>query len=257
VSTPPGNPLARFLGSSQDGEGLAYVRGIVVRRLYGKLPDPRDVDQRHVDELASDVAERAFQATSSPPDFDGIRRWLPQLVRSAHADRVRREERDRARIDRAADVFNWADRHAPATDWGAREHLLCKWLGFRLDNPVKRESFRMMFEANVEGRTLEELARKYHKTPNAIEARIRKLRRELGPKVAVMDRQNGNVVLRMRSGDASRRWSKAPRDAWRPVEPVPAARSRPAAVVVATQSASAMTERGSTCRRRHRRGKKA
>jgi DNA-directed RNA polymerase specialized sigma24 family protein len=222
VSAPPADPLARFLASTDDGEGQAYVRGIVVRRLHGKLPDPRDVDQQLVDELASDVAARAFEARSSPPDFDGIRRWLPRLVRSALADRVRREERERARIDRAADVFNWADRHAPGTDWGAREHLLCKWLERWLDNPVKRQTFRMMFQTNLEGHTLEELARMYLKTPNAIEMRIRKLRSELGPKVAVMDRQNaGTVVLRVRTRKASWRRSSAPRDAWRPIAPVP------------------------------------
>jgi DNA-directed RNA polymerase specialized sigma24 family protein len=222
VCAHPDDPLTRFMRSAQDDEGPAYVRGIVVHRVYGDNHDPRDVDQQYVDELASDVAARAFEARSSPPDFDGIRRWLPRLVKSALADRTRREERERARIDRAADAYDWADRNAPGTDWGAREHLLCKLLDLWLDNPVKRETFRMMFQTNLEGHTLAEVARMCLKTRKAIEMRTRKLRNELAPKVAVMDRQNrGTVVLRVRPSKLEWSWSSEAGGARRRDAPAP------------------------------------
>jgi hypothetical protein len=121
-----------------------------------------------------------------------------------------------------ADVFNWSDRHAPATDYGAREHLLCKLLERWLDNPVKRQTFRMMFQANLEGYSLEELARMYLKTPDAILARIQKLRNALGPKVALMDRPNAvTVVLAARARGGSWHWSSASGGAWQRFAAVP------------------------------------
>ena len=181
----------RFLRSTRSDEGLGYVKGVVVWKLYGPRPDPKDIDQPLVDWLASDAMTKALTTTSPPWTVRGIKAWVRRLTLCAVVDAWRREQKDKAYLNRDVDVAGVAVRHAPATDYGAREYLLCKWLERQLgDDPVRRQTFRMMWEHGVEGYTYEELARKYHSTPNAIELRCRKLRKELAPKVALMDREN-------------------------------------------------------------------
>jgi hypothetical protein len=65
-----------------------------------------------------------------------------------------------------------------------------KWLEGQLgDDPVRRQTFRLMFLHHVEGYSLEELAKEHRTNPHAIAQRIYKLSKELGPKVALMDRE--------------------------------------------------------------------
>jgi hypothetical protein len=86
--------------------------------------------------------------------------------------------------------MNWWDRHEPATDWGAREHLIVKFLEARIgDDPRKVETFRLLMEARVVGRSLEELAREQRTTPTALKKRLQRLIDELIPHVSIMDRE--------------------------------------------------------------------
>jgi len=213
-------PFALFLRRRDPGAGVAYIRGIIVNRELGDKADPEKIDQLLVEELASDVIARGLRAANCPPDADGIRRWLPELVKNAAIDRSRRDQKDRGWIDRGADAYAWADRRAPGTDWLARAWLLdrCldRWLA---GDPAHEQTFEMMCRKHLHGWSLDDLAELYPLTPNAISLRIRKLRDQLAPKVAVMDRENGLVDLfgrRVRGG----RWrrSQAPRRAWRGVE---------------------------------------
>ena len=182
--------LARFLWSRDRREGQSFIRGVIVVRLYGDAPDPKDVDERLVDNIASDAWTRAVNSKSPPLFVPAVRRWVARVTVCAIADHFRHDEKDRAWLDRAFDVLGWTDRHAPGTDWGAREHLICKWLERQLgDDPRKRETFLMMVKHNVQGFSLKDLAQEFHTTEKAIERRIHKLRKELAPKVAVMDRE--------------------------------------------------------------------
>ena len=82
------------------------------------------------------------------------------------------------------------DRHGPAPDWGAREHLIVKWLGSVIgDDPRKVETFRQMYEKEVVGRLLGEIARESHTTEAVLSSRLYKLRQELIPKLARMDQE--------------------------------------------------------------------
>jgi hypothetical protein len=112
------------------------------------------------------------------------------VTRCAIADYFRNEEDDDEYLDRDAEASDWLDRHAPQTDWGARELLICKWLEKQLgDDPVRRRTFALMMEHNVVGRPLEDLAIENDTTPTALANRMHKLRKELAPRLALMDQE--------------------------------------------------------------------
>jgi len=182
--------LRRFLASEQLDEGRRFVRAIVVRRLYGPRPKKDAVDDTLVDDLTHAALERALTAKSPPWTERGMPGWVSRVTRCAVADRFRGLEDDVENLDRKADVVNWADRRQPATDWGAREHLIAKFLESKIgDDPYKVETFRLMMEARVVGRSLEELAREHRTTPHALKMRFQRLTRELVPHVSLMDRE--------------------------------------------------------------------
>jgi hypothetical protein len=184
--------LHRFVGSRKDGQGARFISAIIVTKLYGPHPKPSRVDQDLVDQLTSMAVERALKAKTPPWTVGGIPGWVVRVTRCAIADYFRdpKRKKDRKNLARGVDPVNWADRHQPETDWGAREHLITKWLETQIGgDPVEKDTFRLMFEHNVVGRPLEELARENDTTQQALASRFYKLRMELAPKVSLMDRE--------------------------------------------------------------------
>jgi hypothetical protein len=168
--------IFHFLATEAD----AFVRGFIVSWLY---PDPRDVEEWRVDDIADYALTRAAECRWPPRDVSGVRPWFAIVTRRAIAKHYRELASSKRRSDHSVDVVEVGDRRAEATDRGAREHLLCKNIEPVLDDPVKRQSFEMMFEKNLWRFSLAEMGAKYLKTPNGIEARIRKLRRLLVKKL--------------------------------------------------------------------------
>jgi hypothetical protein len=180
--------LVHFLGSSKKSEGPAFVRGVVVRSMYGD--NPEDAEEQLVDEIAGGALARAFKAKWPPLTVGGIPAWVARVTRCEIADYWRENEKDKARIDRGVDASALADRRAAGTDYGARQYLLMKWLARQLrNNPVELETYRLMYLHNVAGFSLEELAAEYHTTPIALAMRFHKLRKKLAPKIKLMDRE--------------------------------------------------------------------
>lgn len=182
--------LRRFLASKQPDEGRRFVRAVVIRKLYGSKPKKEAIDGALVDDLTHAALERALTAKSPPWTERGIPGWVARVTKCAVADYFRGLEDDEENLDREADVTNWSNRHEPPTDSGAREHLIAKFLESKIGHdPYKLETFRLMMEARVVGRSLEELARAHHTTPHALKMRFQRLTRELVPHVSLMDRE--------------------------------------------------------------------
>jgi hypothetical protein len=182
--------LRRFVSRAEKGEGRDFVRSVVVRKLYGSSAKKGQIDEELVGEIVSMAVLRALDTKTLPLTTAGIRGWIWRLTRCAVADYFEDRKGDKKYLDRGADPVNWADRHQPGTDWGAREHLIVKWLEQQIgDDPVRKETLRLMMEHNVAGKSLEELARENRTTEQALASRFHKLRKELGPKVSIMDRE--------------------------------------------------------------------
>jgi hypothetical protein len=176
--------LLQFLASTQEKKGRDYIRRVIIRKL-GK-----DLEPALMDDLIQLAHARALDARTPPLFVWGIPSWVGRVTRCAIADYFRNEEDDDEYLDRDAEASNWLDRHAPQTDWGARELLICKWLEKQLgDDPVRRQTFALMMEHNVVGRSLEDLAIENDTTPSALANRMHKLRKELAPRLALMDQE--------------------------------------------------------------------
>ena len=107
----------------------------------------------------------------------------------------RRHDRTR-KIDRSVDVQQLAGSRFPPPDWPARERMLEKWRRWAMGNdPVKLETYRCMDRHENEGESIEDLARELGITPNALSLRISRLRKELIPKVRMMDREKPRMFI--------------------------------------------------------------
>jgi len=176
--------LLEFLASRKDKQGRDYIRRVIIRKL-GK-----DLEPALMDDLVQLAHARALDARTPPVFAWGIPSWVGRVTRCAIADYFRDEEDDDENLDRDAEASDWLDRHAEQTDWAAREMLICKWLEKQLgDDPVRRRTFALMMEHNVVGRSLEDLAVENDTTTTALANRMHKLRKELAPRLALMDQE--------------------------------------------------------------------
>jgi DNA-directed RNA polymerase specialized sigma24 family protein len=189
VESPVIVALRRFLASKQKDEGRQFVWGVVVLRLYG--PRPKKINEELVEDITHLAIVRALEARTPPWTEGGIRGWVRRLTKCAVADYFRDQEDDEENLEPGVEVADLAsDRHGPHTDWGAREHLVAKYLESQIgDDAYKKESFRLMMENGVAGRSLDELAAEHGTTPTALSNRFLRLRKELAPRVSIMDRE--------------------------------------------------------------------
>ena len=182
--------LREFLGSREKNKGPDFMRGVILRKL-GKDLDPGMLDDilhlAHVD---------ALEAKSLPWTVGGVRGWVFRVTRRAIAHYFQARKEDEKYVDPDGVVAYQFDRHAPSTDWGAREHLICKWLKAQVgDDPVKLDTVQVMLEKEVAGRSLAELAAERGTTVSALSNRIHKLRKELAPRVALMDQEKPRLFI--------------------------------------------------------------
>ena len=182
--------LQRFMASKQGDEGRAFVRAVIVVRMGA------DIEPALLDELIHLAVKRCLEA-KSPPWFEStIRSWVARCTRRAIAEYFRSRESDEKNLEPGADPAATFDRHLPGTDWGARGHLIAKWLEKQLgDDPFRRETFRLMVAYEVDGWTLAELAEKHRTTPSALSNRFFKLRQELIPRVRTMDDEKKRMMV--------------------------------------------------------------
>ena len=176
--------LRAFLASVEKGKGSDYIRSVIVQKLGPKLePDLRN-------ELVQLATLEALEAKSPPWTVGGIPGWVARVTRRqiAHYFRARKDDEDN--LDPRAEPSDTFDRHAPQTDWGAREHLIAQWLDEAIGpDPRRRETFKLILDHEIAGKTLGELAAEYHTTESALSNRFHKLRRQLVPKAALMDQE--------------------------------------------------------------------
>ena len=182
--------LREFLGSKEKNKGSDFMRGVILRKL-GKDLDPGMLDDilhlAHVD---------AMEGKSPPWTVGGVRGWVFRVTRRAIAHYFQARKEDEKYLDPDAVVAYQFDRHAPSPDWGARELLICKWLEKQVgDDPVRRDTMQVMLEKEVAGRSLAELAAERGTTVSALSNRIHKLRKELAPRVALMDEEKPRLFI--------------------------------------------------------------
>ncbi len=187
--------LRRYLGSRAYGEGRDFVRAVVIRKLYGRKP--KGIDEELVDELTQAALLEAMEAKEPPWFVRAIPNWVARVTRRTIAKVFRGALGDKKNLDRDADAQEWSDRHEPATDWGAREHLIVKYLEEHViqGDPYKRDTFRVMMESRVGGKTLDEMAAERGTTANALSTRIHRLEKKLVPAVSVMDREKPRMTV--------------------------------------------------------------
>jgi DNA-directed RNA polymerase specialized sigma24 family protein len=181
--------LTRFIESRDRVQGRSFIRGVVVKKLYGK--NPHKIDPDLVDELTQLAAIRALEAKTPPLTERGIPGWVSRVSRRAIAEFFRGRQDDKAYLNRDVDAAEeGGDRHEPAPDWGAREHLIAKFLEDRIgDDARRKDTFRLMMEHEVAGHDLADLAAANRTTPSALKSRFYKLRKELVPAVSIMDKE--------------------------------------------------------------------
>jgi DNA-directed RNA polymerase specialized sigma24 family protein len=183
----PADALVGYIASRQRGEGPDRIRGIVIRSLYGDAPE--GIDEVLVGDIADASVARALLTRSPPKAEESIPVWMARLVQRVIASHLRALAVARARFDGSCDLAEWPDPRPEPTDWGARAHLLAKWLDRALgDDARRRDTMRMMAKFRLEGWSLAEIAQESGTTPLALKMRFHKLRKELAPKVARMDR---------------------------------------------------------------------
>jgi DNA-directed RNA polymerase specialized sigma24 family protein len=176
--------LQDFLTSKERKKGRDYVKSVIITKL-GKGIDPSLLD-----DLAQCALTEAVAAKSPPWTVAGIPGWVARVTRRQMAQYFEARKDDKENVDPKAHAHDPTDRHAPQTDWGAREHLICKWLEKAIGpDPRRRETFKLILEHEVAGKPLAELAAAYHTTESALSNRFHKLRKELAPKVALMDEE--------------------------------------------------------------------
>ena len=175
--------LVQFLASREKKQGADFIRSVITRKLG-------PVHSDMMDELVHLATVEALQAQSPPWTVGGIPAWVARVTRRQIAQYFERRADDEENIDPNETPDEWHEHHAPATDWGAREHLICKWLEQRIGPaPRRRETFRLILEHEIAGRSLEELAVEQKTTKSALANRFLKLRKELAPQVALMDQE--------------------------------------------------------------------
>jgi hypothetical protein len=176
--------LLQFLASREEKKGRDWIRRVIVNKLGP------DLEAALLDDLLQLAEARALEA-KSPPVFEwGIPGWVARVTRCAIADYFRNKKDDDENLEPDAVAADQLERHAPETDWGAREHLICKWLRKEIgDDPIKVKTFAMMMEVNVVGRPVAEVAAENHMTASALSNRMHKLRKELAPRMALMDQE--------------------------------------------------------------------
>jgi DNA-directed RNA polymerase specialized sigma24 family protein len=181
--------LRRFLASRQKDEGRQFVWGVVVLKLYG--PRPKKINVELVEDITHLAIVRALEAKTPPWTVGGIRGWVRRVTKCVIADYFSEREDDEEYLEPGVEVADLAgDRHGPHTDWGAREHLVAKYIESQIgEDAYKVESFRMMMENGVAGRSLDELAAEHRTTPTALSNRFLRLRAQLAPRVSIMDRE--------------------------------------------------------------------
>ncbi len=173
-----------FLASNEEKKGDDFIRSVIVRKLG------RDLEPDLLNELVQLAHARALDAKSPPWTEGGIPSWVGRVTRCAIADYFRARQDDDDNLDPDAHAHDPFDRHAPQTDWGAREHLIAKWLEKEIGpDPRRRETFKLILEHEIAGKSLKELAVEHGTTERALSNRFHKLRKELAPKVALMDEE--------------------------------------------------------------------
>jgi len=181
--------LRRFLSSRAKDEGRQFIWGAVVWKLYG--PKPKKINVELVEDITHLAVVRALEANIPPWTVGGIRGWIRRVTKCTVADYFRDREDDEENLEPDVEVADLGgDRHGAHTDWGAREHLIAKYLEGEIgEDAYKKESFRLMMENAVAGRSLDELADEHHTTSTALSNRFLRLRKELAPRVSIMDRE--------------------------------------------------------------------
>lgn len=182
--------LRRFLGSRKADEGRSFVRGVIIVRLGS------DIEPELLDELLHLAITRCLEAKSPPWLASTVRPWVARCTRRAIAEYFRSREDDEENLEPGADPEAVFDRHLPSPDWGARAHLINKWLHQQLKgDPFKEETFRLMMAHEVEGWSLAELAEKHGTTTSALSNRFFKLRQQLIPRVRTMDDEKKRMFV--------------------------------------------------------------
>jgi DNA-directed RNA polymerase specialized sigma24 family protein len=176
--------LFEFLASRERKKGRDYIKSVVIRKLGPKI------DPDLVDDLVQCACTEALRAESPPWTIGGIPAWVARVTRRQIAHYFQARKDDEENIDPDAEASDWLGRHAPGTDWGAREHLIAQWLEQAIGpDPRRRETFKLILEHEIADKTLAELAVEYGTTERALANRFHKLRKELAPKVALMDEE--------------------------------------------------------------------
>ena len=176
--------LLEFLASRERKKGRDYIKGVIIRKLG------QDIEPDLLDDLAQYAMHEALEARSPPWTVGGIPGWVGRVTRRQIAHYFQARQDDQENLDPDAHAHDPSDRHAPQTDWGAREQLICKWLEKEIGpDPRRRETFKLILEHEIADKSLKELAIEHRTTERAIANRIHKLRKELAPKVALMDEE--------------------------------------------------------------------
>ena len=182
--------LRQFLASREQKKGTDWVRRVIIKKLGS------DLDPALMDDLVQAALQDALEAQSPPWFIGAIPAWVARVTRRAIAHYFQAKKDDDENLDPDGVAADQSDRHAPQTDWAAREHLINKWMHKQIgDNPAKMATFDLMMQAYVVGRSLRELAIENHTTESALSNRFHKLRNELAPKVALMDKEKPRMVI--------------------------------------------------------------
>jgi len=182
--------LRQFLASREKKKGGDWIRRVIIK----KLGD--DLEPALLDDLVQAAFQDALEARSPPWFIAAIPSWVARVTRRAIAHYFQAKKDDNENLDRDAVAADQFDRHAPQTDWAAREHLINKWMHKQIGHdPVKMATLDLMMQAHVVGRSLRELAVENHTTESALSNRFHKLRNELAPKVARMDEEKPRMLI--------------------------------------------------------------
>ena len=193
--------LNRFLRSHDPDEGIAFMRKVIIARLRKLLKRRGRTDVKIEVELVDEIAQRAFTEAIEmrwPPWTPfGIEGWVTRICHRSIAAHYKGQKRHNERTDDSVDVDELpGDRAFPETDYGARAHLLVKFMEHQLDgDPAKEKTFRLMWAHHNDGFTLEELAAREGTTPNALSARFYRFRVE----ARAQDRVDGQGEAATRS----------------------------------------------------------
>jgi DNA-directed RNA polymerase specialized sigma24 family protein len=188
--------VVRFLASRREDEGDAFIRGVVIAKLYPTADDRKQADEALVDDLTQRAGLKALEIRWPPWTLAGVRGWVKRLTHRTVFAYFREKKREEKYIARDVDPADLSGSQAfPKTDYGARAHLIYKYMARLIgDDPVKVKTLRLMYLRD-EGHSIEELARENGMTPGALSLRIHKLRKELAPKISIMDDEKKRLMI--------------------------------------------------------------